>query len=209
MKREKIDGGPAGALSLPRIRENFARFVPRPLPEAGELPRAAVAMVLRAEEDARDAEILMIRRAEHPLDPWSGHMGFPGGRVDPGDLSPQHTAVREAREEIGLDLDAHARPLGPLSEIRARSHTRLMPLTISPFLYEAGDAPPFVLNQEVREVVWIPLEFFLRDGQRAEMPHPGGEALATLPCYHFGPRVIWGLSLMMLDELLFEILPSR
>ena len=34
---------------------------------------------------SEDLELLLIRRAEHPLDPWSGHIALPGGRRDPGD----------------------------------------------------------------------------------------------------------------------------
>ncbi len=47
-------------------------------------PRAAVAIVLR--EGAKGIELLLIRRSEHPDDPWSGQMAFPGGRHDPEDL---------------------------------------------------------------------------------------------------------------------------
>ncbi|HXB54963.1 MAG TPA: CoA pyrophosphatase, partial [Vicinamibacteria bacterium] len=44
--------------------------------------RAAVALILR--EAARGLELLFIRRAEHDGDPWSGQVGFPGGRAEPG-----------------------------------------------------------------------------------------------------------------------------
>ncbi|HSD27317.1 MAG TPA: CoA pyrophosphatase, partial [Vicinamibacteria bacterium] len=55
-----------------------------PLRVAGGAPRAAVALVLR-DGGPGGIELLRIRRAEHDLDPWSGHVGFPGGRAEPGD----------------------------------------------------------------------------------------------------------------------------
>ena len=66
--------------------------------------RAAVALVLRERDDGRP-ELLFIRRAEHEKDPWSGHMGFPGGRAERGDASLEATAVRETLEETGLVVD--------------------------------------------------------------------------------------------------------
>src|SRR5574341_145553 len=64
--------------------------------------RAAVAVVLRDGNPA--IEILFIRRAEHPDDPWSGQMAFPGGRAEPGETDLLETAIRETAEEIGIDL---------------------------------------------------------------------------------------------------------
>ncbi|HYN43940.1 MAG TPA: NUDIX domain-containing protein, partial [Thermoanaerobaculia bacterium] len=57
--------------------------------------KAAVAVILRDGDGG--VELLFIRRAEHPRDPWSGQMGLPGGRVDPGDASPLAAALRETR----------------------------------------------------------------------------------------------------------------
>ncbi|HCP50712.1 MAG TPA: CoA pyrophosphatase, partial [Gammaproteobacteria bacterium] len=81
-----------------------------------ETRQAAVAVVLHESDDG--SEILFIKRAQHDADPWSGHMAFPGGHRDPVDVSLQAAAVRETREEIGLDLDG-ATFLGSLSQQRA------------------------------------------------------------------------------------------
>ena len=51
-----------------------------------------------------DAEIMFIKRASRKRDPWSGDIALPGGRRDPEDANDCEAAVREVREEVGLDL---------------------------------------------------------------------------------------------------------
>ena len=51
-----------------------------------------------------DPEILFIKRAGRAGDRWSGHVALPGGRRDPPDLDDRAAAIRETREEVGLDL---------------------------------------------------------------------------------------------------------
>jgi hypothetical protein len=60
----------------------------------------------------------------------------------------------------------------------------------------------FTLNHEVAEVVWVPLEFLSDVGNREEMIWNYKGARIPVPCYRYEGRCIWGLSLMMLDELL-------
>ena len=190
---------------LIEIREKLARHSPRYLAASRGLAHAAVAMILRENCTSEDHEILIIQRAEHPHDPWSGHLGFPGGRVELSDASPLRAAVRETQEELGISLDACARFMGPLSEIRARSLLQLMPLSIFPFVYEMVKPAALNWNEEVVEANWIPLGFFLNSANRATMGHPR-DPKHILPCYPIGDRAIWGLSLSMLDELLREVL---
>ena len=84
---------------------------------ANEIKRAAVATILR--EGLEGPEVLLIRRAENPRDPWSGHMAFPGGREAPEDRDLLATAVRETHEEVGLDLQRSAHLLGRLDALPA------------------------------------------------------------------------------------------
>jgi 8-oxo-dGTP pyrophosphatase MutT (NUDIX family) len=167
--------------------------------------RCAVGLYLRG-RGAPGVEVLMIRRAERSGDPWSGHMAFPGGRKDPADRNTLATALRETREEIGLDASTHARLLGRLSDIATHPRLRGGPMIITPYVFHLRTETELVPNHEVAETVWVPLGFLAERGNREKMRWAPNGVPLELPCYQFGGRRIWGLSLMMLDELLGVLL---
>jgi 8-oxo-dGTP pyrophosphatase MutT (NUDIX family) len=179
--------------ALARLRSQPPRFVP-----PGR--RAAVAAVLR--EGEAGLELLFIHRAEHPRDPWSGQMAWPGGRVDDDDAGPLATALRETREELGLDLERDAELLGALSEVRTHLRRGPGPVSVVPFVFELKGEPVLTPNREVQEALWVPLSFVLDHGNRGRMVWTGRGVPLVMPCYRFEGRVIWGLTLHMLDELL-------
>ncbi len=162
--------------------------------------RAAVAMILQVREG--ELHILMIKRAERDGDRWSGQMAFPGGRMEPEDANGYETARRETLEETGLDLGPRDSCVGRLSEISARPNWGALGMIVTPFVYRLHREVTFEPNEEVDEVVWVPLEFLLDTDNRVEMTWSYRGLSMTVPCYHFGKRTIWGLSLMMLDELM-------
>ncbi len=74
------------------------------LPQADGKPKAAVLVPL-FEDEASELRVLMIKRPD-TMPTHAGHIAFPGGRPDPGDRDPIHTALRETREEMGIPEDA-------------------------------------------------------------------------------------------------------
>ena len=162
--------------------------------------KAAVAAILR--EDGAEVRLLLILRAEQPGDPWSGHMGLPGGRVDPGDVSPLAAALRETREELGLDLEALGRPLGRLSEVRTHLPLGSVPHSVVPFVFAIEGDPPLSPNVEVQEALWLPLPFLLDRGNRSWFTWERKGLPLPMPCYRWEGRVLWGLTLKIVDELL-------
>ncbi len=162
--------------------------------------KAAVAALLR--DAPAGVELLFIRRAEHPRDPWSGQMGLPGGRVDPGDASPFAAAVRETREEVGLDLAVAARPVGRLSEVRTHLPLGRPPHGVLPFCFALGGDPPLTLNHEVQEALWVPLAYLGDRAKRSAFTWVRRGVPLPMPCVRYEGRVIWGLTLRIVDELL-------
>ena len=145
--------------------------------------RSAVAMILQVREG--QLHILMIKRAEREGDPWSGHMAFPGGRMDKADANGYAVAVRETAEEVGLILGAQDECIGRLSDLNARPHRGTFGMAVSPFVFRLDRAVTFTPNHEVAEVVWVPLEFLLDADNREEMIWSYRGTRIPVPCYRF------------------------
>lgn len=167
--------------------------------------QAAVSLVLRG---SVDLEVLLIKRARSERDPWSGHMALPGGRRDGSDPALVDTAVRETREETGLDLARDGSRLGALDSL-APSSRRLPALTIYPFVFGVlHDATARVASREVERVLWVSLDALRSPEGRGEveMELPGGAR--TFPCYHVDGEVVWGLTYRIVHQFL-ERYPDR
>lgn len=163
--------------------------------------RAAVCLIF-AEHVELGPAVLMIQRAIHEGDPWSGQMGFPGGKHDIDDAHITATGLRELQEELAVDI-ALLKPFGRLSDILARPYRPMKkPMVVTPLLFETTttDLNPSP-NAEVADVLWVPLSAFKTENRQTMDWNKNGLAL-QLPCYHYKGKHIWGLSLMMIDELL-------
>jgi 8-oxo-dGTP pyrophosphatase MutT (NUDIX family) len=182
---------------LARIRAALAARDPARVRDAVS-SRAAVALILRRGPAGLD--VLFIRRAEDPRDPWSGQMAFPGGRSEPGDPDLRTTAIRETAEEIGLDLDREAEYLGALDEVRAMARLRPMDLAITPFVFYAPGDSEMTPSHEVTSIHWLPLETLQSPEAQSsfEYRHEGG--VLTFPSLRVQDVVIWGLTYRMLGS---------
>ena len=164
------------------------------------MKRSAVAMILQVRQG--ELHILMIKRAEREGDPWSGHMAFPGGRMDKDDAHGFAVAVRETEEEVGLTLGPGDKCIGRLTDLNARPHRGTFGMAVSPFVFRLEREVRFTPNYEVAEVVWVPLEFLLDTDNREKMVWQYKGVEIPMSCYMYEDRRIWGLSLVMLDELM-------
>ncbi len=185
-------------LDWPRIEAAFEDQAAQSVEDAA-LQRAAVAMVLR--DGAAGIELLFIRRAEHPNDPWSGQIAFPGGRREADDADLRATAVRETREETALDLESTGRFLGPLDELRAMARLRPMNLAIAPFAFRLDAPAQLRLSDEVTSAHWVGLSGLLQPAARSMLSYAQQGAALEFPCLRVDGLVIWGLTYRMFASL--------
>jgi 8-oxo-dGTP pyrophosphatase MutT (NUDIX family) len=183
--------------SLEDIRAAIGAFTPALIPDSVDM-QAAVALVLR--EDETDVQVLFIERAAHDSDPWSGDIGFPGGRAEPGDAGLQSTAERETLEEVGIAL-SEAEFFGRLSDIGGgRLHVR-----VSCFIYALRAAGPLTLSLEVRDAFWVPLRKLLDPARHGEATVRYGAEAMTRPAIRLpqpDKPVLWGLTYRLVMQFL-------
>ncbi|MBI3205267.1 MAG: NUDIX domain-containing protein [Myxococcales bacterium] len=156
-------------------------------------------MVLR--QGPSEVEVLLAERAVVAGDRWSGHLAFPGGLAAASDGGPLATAVRETREETGLDLSSAARPIGALSEIVTASHGSLAPLVIAPWVFALVQAAELSLSAELTRAHWVGLDGLAERRRGASrLGRALGWFLQGRGVPVAGTR-LWGLTLAFLDEL--------
>jgi 8-oxo-dGTP pyrophosphatase MutT (NUDIX family) len=179
-------------ISLRFDKETVKRdYNPRYPPEFfNEYPRNAAVLIPILKQDHK-WHILFTRRTSS-LPEHSGQVAFPGGRADPGDDSPEITALREAQEEINLS-PSDVRILGRLREIRTISNYCVIPVVGRiPWPYEFKLA-----REEVSRVFSIPLEWLAdlknHDIQFRELPSPHSP-IPVIYFNHFDDELLWGIS---------------
>lgn len=158
---------------------------------------AAVALCVVPDPEA----ILVIQRAAHPDDPWSGHMGLPGGRREPVDADLIDTAIRETREELGVALD-RSTLVGPLDDVYPRTRVA-SPFLVRPFLFSVPKRQALTLSEEVATAEWLPLTRLLDPATYQTVTLTVGGVEREVPGYVLdSQRVIWGMTERVLTPVM-------
>jgi 8-oxo-dGTP pyrophosphatase MutT (NUDIX family) len=162
--------------------------------------RAAVALIFRAGERGAP-ELLFIKRADYPADPWSGQVAFPGGREEAGDANLSDTALRETREETGIDLRNDGTVIGTLDDLRPQT-AALPAIIVRPYVVVLNREDSLLLSDEVALAFWVPLAELRQGGSwRDTSVYARGIQLSARAFHHEG-HVIWGMTERILAQLL-------
>jgi 8-oxo-dGTP pyrophosphatase MutT (NUDIX family) len=186
--------------TIVKIRSALASHRPAAAPEEHGVRKAAVALIIRIGKHGA-LELLFIKRAEYPGDPWSGQIAFPGGREEVGDTSLAETAIRETREETEIDLEREGMMIGTLDDLRPRTE-RLPAIMVRPFVALLDRTEPPVLSPEVALSFWLPFAAMMRSEswQEDTVLARGVQINARVVRYeeHGG----WGMTERILTQLL-------
>lgn len=183
-------------MTIGAVRRALAGYTAR-VEDAPEALPAAVALIVI---ERNGLEALFIKRAARVGDPWSGQVALPGGRYEPEDGDLLHTAIRETREETGVDLSGAER-LGVLDDLYPRTPT-LPPVRVRPFVFTIAAAPPLVASDEVERAFWIPLARLAEPGVRRDVKLIVRGEPRIFPAYDLGDDVIWGMTERILTPFL-------
>lgn len=193
-------------LSLTTLQRRIADHLRRSKTEVAASPEAvddasgtqwaAVAVILVPDPDS----LLLIRRAERSGDPWSGHVGLPGGRVEPSDVDLGTTAIRETVEEVGVSLPPD-RLLGVLPDVWPRTPIPRL-LIVRPFVFALPSRPSMILSEEVAEAFWVPLAELTRPEIYRETAFRLRGEDRLFPAYHLSHGVVWGITERILTAIL-------
>lgn len=145
--------------------------------------------------------LLLTRRTEKVND-HKGQVAFPGGAYEPEDISAEFTALREAQEEIGLQMEDVV-ILGHLP-----AQITISRYLISPFVGRIPEHYPFILSrEEVDRVFSIPFSWLMAPDHSEEKMYPSrdGKSYPVDFFQEYDGEILWGITAKITKILLKKL----
>lgn len=161
---------------------------------AGVAATRPAAVLVGVVDHPEPTVLLTLRNAQ--LEAHAGQIAFPGGKIEPSDVSPAVAALREAEEEIGLERGL-VDPIGHLDLYLTFSGFRILPTVarIDP------DHQLTLNRSEVDEAFEVPLAFLMDAQNHALHSRDWKGVIRRYYAMPFGERYIWGVTAGILRNL--------
>jgi 8-oxo-dGTP pyrophosphatase MutT (NUDIX family) len=186
--------------TVQKIRAALESHSPVAAGEEEGIRKAAVALIFRLGTND-GLELLLVKRAEYAGDPWSGQIAFPGGREEAGDSSLAETAIRETREETGIDLHRDGMLLGVLDDLRPRT-VHLPAIVVRPFVAILDGHEPLELSPELALAFWVPFGSLARtESWRQDTVFARGIQINARVFQH-EDHIVWGMTERVLTGMM-------
>lgn len=161
--------------------------------------KGGVAVIL---VESTNPSIILTKRASYD-GVHGGQISFPGGKSDPQDLDLLHTAIRETKEEIGMDLLKN-------NHIRELTQLYIPPsnFLVHPHLFTVQGISDLKPNSEVDYIIELDLiEFISMPIHTTDIKLHGGLVIKDAPCFNYKGEIIWGATAAILNELRWILKP--
>jgi 8-oxo-dGTP pyrophosphatase MutT (NUDIX family) len=153
------------------------------------------AVLIPIVEQENGLHVIFTQRAEH-LNDHAGQISFPGGRKEDRDVSIEHTALREAHEEIGLKHE-RVETLGQLPD-----YFTITGYQVTPVVSLVANGEEFVADtNEVAEIFQVPLSFLMNPANHQIREWVGPEGSRRFYAMPYESKFIWGATAGMLRNL--------
>ena len=181
---------------LNSIALNFGDLDPLSSIQYPAEPEIAAAVLIAITDCADNPKIIFTRRADHLMS-HAGQVSFPGGRWEPGDKTLIDTALRESKEEIGLQPEL-VDLQGGISSLLSKNQLRVQPFV--------GTVPKQVAltanTDEIAAIFYVPIGYFI-DTKPVRMDYFNRSGFtAPVPAWDVDGHQIWGLTAMFTFNLL-------
>ena len=191
LSKAEIGGLEAQFKLAPEIRKQFSEQKIN-----AQNPKKAAVLVIFYPSNCGKLKFLLTLRASYK-GVHSAQISFPGGKIDGKDVSLKNTALREAREEVGIiEKD--------ISIFKEMTDVYIPPsnFIVTPFLGYINYTPKFTKNYEVEALIEVKLSDLLSDSVISSTILSTSYAKNIIvPCFKLNNYTVWGATAMMLSEI--------
>ena len=191
IKNKELGGLDAQFKLAPALRKKYSESMIR-----SKSPRRAAVLALFYPDETQTTRFLLTERASYK-GTHSAQVSFPGGKTDLTDIDLQATALRETDEEVGLAPSE-------ITVFRQLTDTYIPPsnFLVAPFMGYCTNKPSFVPNEEVANIIEVPLLDLLDDQSLTSMTMQTSYMdKIEVPCFKLNDYIVWGATAMMLAEI--------
>lgn len=176
---------------------NYDRPAPKDFSKINPKPKLSGVLALLYPKNNELYTVLTLRNSYNGV--HSNQVSFPGGKKETVDVSLWDTALREAREEVGL----HPEKIFKIGEL---THVYIPPskFLVAPFLAYTDEEPQFIADPyEVKRIIETPVSVFLNDSniRQKDMFIKAYNTSIPIKYYDVNGNVVWGATAMMLSEI--------
>ncbi|WP_139958036.1 NUDIX hydrolase [Flavicella sediminum] len=191
LQNATLGGTDAQFKLAPELRKPFSKEA-----IANRKAKKAAVLALFYPNERGETMLLLTLRADYK-GTHGAQVSFPGGKVEIQDKNLQQTALRESFEEVGLAPE-NIEIIKELTDVYIPPSNFL----VTPFIGYTNNQPVFYVNEEVAEIIEVPLKDMLNDASVQYMTKDTSYAKEmNIPYFNLNNHVVWGATAMIISEI--------